>query len=269
MNRNIYRHELRLRWRSVVGWLLGLAGLHVLFLALFPSFSADAALLNDLMSQFPPEFLTIFGMNGVNLATLMGYYSFVFVFVQLMLAVQAGTYGFGLLSAEEAQRTADFLLTKPVTRSQVWGSKTAAALTLLAWTEIGLGVIAVVGLMAVDEGHSRGAAFLLRLLLGTAPFQWIFLSLGMAASLVVGQVRTPSYYGMGLGFGLYLFNAFNDMLGKSRLALLSPFKYYDPSFLLRQGHWDASLAILGFGITLAALFFSWQRYLHRDIPSVA
>ena len=67
-------------------------------------------------------------MNGIDLATVLGYFGLVFLFVQLCLAIQAANYGFALVSVEEREWTADFLLAKPVGRSQIMTSKLLAAL---------------------------------------------------------------------------------------------------------------------------------------------
>ncbi len=72
----------------------------------------------------------------MDLATVLGFYSFVFMFVQLCLAIQASNYGFGLVSIEESELTADFLLSKPVSRAQVLTSKLLAALTSLTITNL-------------------------------------------------------------------------------------------------------------------------------------
>ncbi len=49
---------------------------------------------------------------------------------------QAGNYGFGLVSIEESELTADFLLTKPVGGMAVITSKLVAAVTGLILTDL-------------------------------------------------------------------------------------------------------------------------------------
>lgn len=114
MNMNIYKHEFRANLKSVITWSASLASLLFVFTALFPSMARDAALLNETLAQMPPELLTAFGMNGMDLSTVLGFFSFEFVFCQICLAIQAANYGFSLVSVEERDLTADFLLAKPV-----------------------------------------------------------------------------------------------------------------------------------------------------------
>lgn len=136
MNKNIFLHEYRTRVRSVIIWSLSVAAMVLFFSSIFPAFSTQAATLNQLLSKFPPQLLEAFGMNRVDMSSVNGFYSFVFIFAQLCLAIQAGNYGFGLVSVEENELTADFLLTKPVSRLQILASKLVAAITSLVTTDL-------------------------------------------------------------------------------------------------------------------------------------
>ena len=141
MSANIYIHEFRIRLRSVIIWSLSLTALVFLFFSIFPVFADQAALLNEMMAKFPQELRAAFGLDNMDLSTVLGYFSFIFIFAQLCLAIQASNYGFGLVSIEENELTADFLLSKPVSRVQVLTSKLLAALTSLTITNLVVWVV--------------------------------------------------------------------------------------------------------------------------------
>ena len=84
----------------------------------------------------PKELLAAFGMDTIDLSTVLGYFSFILMFAQLCLAIQAGNYGFGLVSIEESELTADFLMTKPVSRVRILTSKLLAVLANLIITNL-------------------------------------------------------------------------------------------------------------------------------------
>ena len=136
MNANIYKHEFRARLKSVITWSLAIAALILFFFSIFPVFADQAALMNELLARYPAELRTALGLGNLDLSTVLGYFSFLFLFVQLCLAIQAANYGFGLVSIEETELTADFLLSKPVSRAQVLTSKLLAALTSLLITNL-------------------------------------------------------------------------------------------------------------------------------------
>ena len=62
-----------------------------------------------------------------------------------------GNYGFGLVSIEESELTADFLLSKPVSRAQVLTSKLLAALTSLIITDLVVWVTSFAGYHALQR----------------------------------------------------------------------------------------------------------------------
>jgi ABC-2 type transport system permease protein len=100
MSANIYVHELRARFRSVIVWSVAVAAIVFLFSSLFPGFASQAAALKQMFARFPPALLEAFGMQNTDMSTVLGFYGFLFVFVQLCLAIQASNYGFGLVSIE-------------------------------------------------------------------------------------------------------------------------------------------------------------------------
>ena len=170
--------------------------------------------MNEFLARFPPELRAAFGMDRMDLATVLGFYSFVFMFVQLCLAIQAGNYGFGLVSIEESEMTADFLLSKPVSRAQVLTSKLLAALTSLTLTNLVVWVASFTAIALFRGGHEYEPGTLLLLLLGIVVFQLFFLGVGLVVSLLVKRVRSVTPYSLGLGFGVYVLSAFSGMLGR-------------------------------------------------------
>jgi len=93
-------------------------------------------MMTEMLAKFPKELLIAFGMDNLNYATILGYISFYFLFIQLCLAIQAGNFGFGLVSIEENEMTADFLLTRPVSRMKILTSKILAAISSMLLTDL-------------------------------------------------------------------------------------------------------------------------------------
>lgn len=269
MSAVIFKHELRVRRRSVIIWSSAFAAMILFFFSIFPVFADQAALLNEMMAKFPPELSAAFNLNVVDLSSLLGFYSFIFLFVQLCLAIQAGNYGFGLVSIEETELTADFLLTKPVSRMQVLNSKLLAALTSLTMTSLVIWVTSFIALTFFSGGRTYDLPTLLLLLVSITIFQLFFLGLGLVISLIVKRVRSVTPYSLGLGFGMYVLAAFSGVFGAVDLELLTPFKHLDPAYIVKHGSFDSSLVLLNLAVTLVALAVSYRMYLRRDIPAVS
>jgi len=269
MRANIFTHEFRLRLKSMLIWSLSVAALILVFMSFFSVFADQAALLDEMLARFPAEFRAAFGMDNRNLSSVLGYFSFIFLFVQLCLAIQASNYGFGLVSREESELTADFLLSKPVSRGQVWTSKLLAALTSLTITNLMVWVTSFAVMALFAGGRSYEPRTLLLVLLSIVIFQLFFLSVGLVVSLLVKRVRSVTPYGLGLGFGAYVLNAFGGILGDVKLELLTPFKHLDAGFIVSHGAFDTPLVLLNVAVTLVSLAVSYWLYLRRDIPAVS
>ncbi len=269
MSATIYLHEFRSRIKSVISWSIALIAIILIFLSIFQGFADQAALLNETMSKFPPALLAAFGLNQVDLSTILGFYSFIFLFAQLCIAIQAGNYGFGLVSIEETELTADFLVSKPVSRSQILNSKLLAAFTSLLITDLVVWVSTIIGLMLFRGGRQYDTTTVVLLLLSLVIFQLFFLSLGLVISLLVKRVRSVTPYALGLGFGMYVLAAFSGLEGVSVLELITAFKHFDPNYIIQHVAYDTPLVLLDLAVIIVSLAVSYWLYLRRDIPAVS
>jgi ABC-2 type transport system permease protein len=269
MSRTIYRHEFLARLRSVIIWSLAQAFLILFFFSLFTAFADQAALMNEMLSRFPPQMRAAFGLDTMDLSSVLGFFSFVFLFVQLCLAIQASNYGFGLVSIEESELTADFLLSKPVSRTQVMNSKLLAALSSLTITNLVIWACSFIAITAFNGGRTYQVSTLILLLVSVVIFQLFFLSVGLVISLLVKRVRSVTPYGLGLGFGMYVLSAFSGVFGEVTLELITPFKHLDAASIVKNNAYDTPLVLLNLGVTLVALVVSYWLYIRRDIPAVS
>jgi ABC-2 type transport system permease protein len=269
MSKNIFLHEFRTRLKSVLTWSLGISALILFFFSIFPSFAEQAELTTQLLSKFPPALLEAFGMNRMNLSTILGFLSLVMVFIQLCLAIQASNYGFGLVSIEENELTADFLLSKPVSRARVLTSKLLAAVSSLLVTDLVILLVTFISIILFNGGRTYELRTLNLLLLSMPILQLCFLSVGLVISLLVKRVRSVTPYSLGLAFGAYVLNAFAGVFGDVKLEYITPFKHLDPVYIVGYAAFNSPLVLLNLAISLIALGASYWLYIRRDIPAVS
>ncbi|MFZ1757401.1 MAG: ABC transporter permease subunit [Caldilineaceae bacterium] len=262
---NIYAHEFKKTLGSVITWSVALIVLIIAFMSMFSSIAVDAALLNEMMANFPPELLTAFGMTGIDMSSVLGYYGLIFTFVQICLAVQAANYGFALISVEEADMTADFLLTKPVGRGQILTSKLLAVFTSLTVTNGVVWISTFLAISLFSDGRSYDNRTLLLLLGSIVIFQLVFLSLGVLISLLVAKVRNVTPFSMGLAFGMYVLNAFGGMLGDVKLEYITPFKHFEPAYITSHAAYNQPLVVISLAAILISIAGSYALYLRRNI----
>lgn len=264
---NIYMHELKTKLKSVLIWSLSISALILVFMSMFQSFSSTTVSVNQLMDSFPEELLIAFGMVDMDWSTVLGFYGLIFVFTQICLAIQAANYGFSLVSIEETEWTADFLLSKPVGRASIMTSKLLAAITSLATTQAVVWISSIVFISIFSGGKEYQTDVLVSLMLTMSIFQLFFLTTGMVISLLVKRIRSVTPWSMGLVFGLYILNAFGGMIGDQSLEIISPFKHFAPSPIIKNAAWDWSLVMISVVVVIVAIAGSYGLYSRRNIPS--
>jgi ABC-2 type transport system permease protein len=251
--------------RSVITWSVSIAVLILIFMSLFSGFAADTALLNEMLTKFPKQLLIAFGMNNMDFSSILGYYGIIFLFCQICLAIQAANYGFSLVSIEERELTADFLLAKPVGRKKILTSKLLSALTGLTITNIAIWISTFVLISIYAKGREYEIKPLVLLLLSIVVFQLFFLSVGLIVSLLVKRIRSVTSFSMGLAFGMYLLNAFGNMIGEDSLELISPFKHFEPNYILKNAAYDLPLVSISIIVIIVSIVVSYVLYSKRNI----
>jgi ABC-2 type transport system permease protein len=269
MSATIFKHEFNARLKSVIIWSFSMVLLLLIFFSLYPSFSSQAALLDEMLKKFPPALMEMFGMSTLDVASLLGFFTLLWLFVQLCLAIQAGDYGFGLVWVEESELTADFLLTKPVSRMRVLNSKLLAAICSLLITDGIVYITTFICIALFGSGHTYNLGILILILASLMIFQLFFLSVGLVISLIVKRIRSVTPYGLGLAFGAYVINGFSGIFGDVKLEYITPFKHFDAGYIILHASYNMPLVILNVAVSVIALAASYWLYLHRDIHAVS
>jgi len=266
---NIFRNEFKTKLPSTIGWSAAIAGLILVFSAMFSAIAGQVESLNNFLANYPKELLIAFGLNGVDLSTVLGFFSFVFLFIQICLAIQAANYGFSLVSVEESEWTADFLLTKPVKRTRIMTSKVAAAVVCLTITNAAVWAASFLFLNLFRGSHPLDSATLSLLLASIFVFQLFFLGVGLGISMLVRRIRSVIPYSLALAFGMYVLSAFGSQLGTSILEKITPFKHFEPVYALQHGTYDWALVIVSVIVILVSVTAGYILYSRRDIPGVS
>ncbi len=102
---NIFKFELKSYVKSIITWGTTVSLTMMMFMGIYPTFAADASIMDKMLANYPEELLKAMGMlSTVSLSSILGYYSFTMTFTFLLLAIQSSNYGFSILSVEESLR---------------------------------------------------------------------------------------------------------------------------------------------------------------------
>lgn len=264
---NIFWHELKAHRKFTLIWTLALGVSIVLFLSLFPSISREAEGFKKLMEGFPEVVRMALGLAVENIGSILGYYSYVFLYITLIGAIQAMILGMSIISKEVRDKTADFLLSKPVSRINILTAKLSAAFVLLIITNVSY--LIVTNIMASLVEKQEYSIKIFSMVSVTLFFiQLIFLALGIATSVVVPRIRSVLPIALGSVFAFFIIGAIASTSGDEALRYLSPFKYFDLAYIIQYSRYESSYLMVTFGIVVTAVIASYWIYYKQDIAAV-
>ncbi|WP_028608543.1 ABC transporter permease subunit [Paenibacillus harenae] len=261
---NIFLYELKAYRKSTLVWTFSLLAIVTMFMSFYPSISKDIDQFTKLLEGFPEPVRKAFGLQLDNMGTIMGFYSYMFLYLTLCGAIQGMNLGISVLSKETRDKTADFLLTKPVTRVNILTAKLMATAVSLILTNavymIGAGMMAS---QVKTEDYSMKIFVMISLTL--LFIQLIFLVLGLLLSVLFARIKSVLTVSLGVVFCFFFIGMLAATGGDEAKRFLSPFKYFDTAYIIEHSSYEAPYLLAGIGIIAASLITSYIAYMKKDI----
>lgn len=263
----MYLHELKVIQKSTIIWSLSLVGLIVLFMTVFPSIEKDAESYKKLLSSYPPQMMKTFGVSIDEFTSLLGYFSFILLYSVIGASIQGMNMGLSVLSKEVRDKTADFLLTKPVKRQQIVTAKLFASFTSILITNVIFLIGATIAVSAASSKSYDEKTFLL-VTVSVFLIELMFFTLGILLSVLLPKIRSVLPISMSCVFGLYILSALGSLLGDKVIKYLTPFKYYETSYILKHSAYDPKFVWIEIIFIAAAITASYVIYSAKDVQAV-
>jgi ABC-2 type transport system permease protein len=262
---NIFMYEMKAHRRSALVWTGALVALTVLFMSMFPSISKEITEFKTLLEGFPESIRKALGIQVDTLGTVVGFYSYIFLYISLCGSIQAMNYGLSIGSKEVREKTADFIFTKPVTRTKIITSKIVAAFSNLLFTNA-IFIAAAVSMAAFVKTEEYSLKVFMLISLSLLFIQLIFLAVGVVISVVFSRIKSVITVSLGVVFTFFFIGmiAANEESGR----YLSPFKYFDNSYIMKHSSYEYSFLFTGMAVILLSLIVSYVIYIKKDIHSV-
>lgn len=265
---NLFWRELRANQKSTLIWTAALSILAVVFLLMFPAFTKDVEASQRILSNLPLAVRNALDISLKSFFTIYGFFAYLFTFVALAGAVQAMNLGVEMISKEDSGKTADFLLTKPISRVKVVTSKLLAAACLLMFTNVAFSMVAVITARMVTVGDFSVKTFLLisaTLLL----IQMMFLALGLLFSVTIPKIKSVIPVSLPTVFTFFIIGMLGSILGNANVRYITPFKFYDPNYIMANGSYELRFLIVELVFIIIAVIASFIIYLKKDIRAVS
>ena len=245
-------------WAGSIAFMLGVCVL------MFPEMKNEMNNVSEIFANMG-GFTQAFGMDRLNFGTLIGFYG---VECGNILGIGGGFFvaylGVTMLSKEEKEHTAEFLLTHPVSRFSIVLQKLCSVAVQIVAMNVAIVMLSGISIIAIGEKIPmkefcliHTAYLLLQLEIGGICF-------GLSAFLRRGSI------GIGLGTAAMLYFA-NLICNISDLAeflkYITPFAYSEPADIVSDGSLNGLLLLLGFVYATAAIVIGFIKYVRKDIAA--
>ncbi len=265
---NVFLHEVRSYRRSTLIWIASLCALVVLFMAMLPAFTRDVEASKQLIGQLPEALRRAFNIQLATFFTVYGFYGYLLNFASVAGAIMAMNLGTGIISKEVSGKTADFLLSKPITRPKVITAKLAAALLAIVVTSLAFALAGYLGAAAASDVDVSAKTFFL---MSSTFFliQLLFLALGALFAVVLPKVKSVVAVTLPTVFAFYIIGTLGEVLGQDAVRFLSPFRYFDSGYIIKNGSLETGYLALEVAIVVLAVVATYIVYLKRDVRAAA
>ncbi|REK71812.1 ABC transporter permease subunit [Paenibacillus paeoniae] len=261
---NLYGREMRAHRKSLLIWIAGIIVMLTIGMGEYTSMEESGNAMNALLADMPKALKALMGIGELDIGTPLGYYGVLFLYLLLMAAIHASMLGAAILSKEERDKTAEFLLAKPLSRRRLLVYKLLAALTNVVIFNVVMLVSSLLVVGAYGQGETTAPAIVF-LLMGMLLVQVVFLTVGMAIAGAGRQPKRAVAFSASAMLLTFLLSMAIEISGHiDYLRFLTPFQYVDAAVVMDTGI-EASYTLLSLGISALSLIILFVGYNRRDM----
>ena len=258
----ITRHELRRGKTSWLIWTGAIAFLLATCIFLYPEMKGQMGSIGDMFSSMG-SFTAAFGMDKLNFGTLNGYYAIECGNVLgLGGAFFAALLAAAMLAKEEKDRTAEFLLTHPVSRVRVVSEKLLSVFLQVTAMNVVIFLISVGSIAAIGESVPWKEVCLLHLAYWLMQLVVSGICFGVSAFMSKGSAGV----GIGIAAGLYFMSLIANITDSvSFLNTITPFGFCSGADIVSTGTLDGRGIAVGFALCALGILAAYFWYPRKDI----
>jgi ABC-2 type transport system permease protein len=258
----VFRHEMRRGRLALIVWTGAIGFLMAVCIGLFPEMKDQMGEISGMFASMG-SFTQAFGMDRLQFGTLLGFYGIECGnILGLGGAFFAALAGIGALAREEKDRTAEFLLTHPVSRASVVVQKFLSVLAQVAVLNICALAVALAMIALIGETVEMKKLLLIHAAYFAMQVEIASVCFGLSAFMRTNALGV----GLGLATGLYFLNLIANIAPSAEaLKWITPFGYAETADIVEAGRIQGEKLALGMGIGAAFFLAGLAHYLRKDI----
>lgn len=258
----IFKHELKQAKTSFAIWTASIGFLLVVCIFLFPEMKGEMNTIGNVFSSMG-SFTEAFGMDRLNFGTLAGFYAIECGNVLgLGGALFASCIGAAILSKEEQEHTAEFLLTHPVSRTRILTEKLAAVLVQIILMNTVIAALSFGAMIVIGETIPWKEILLMHLAYLLLQTEMACICFGISAFMRRGSTGI----GLGLAIMMYFLNLIANMAEAAEfLKWITPFGYCEGADIVTEGRLHAAYIAVGMLFSAVGIIAAYTKYQKKDV----
>lgn len=260
----IYIKELKQSFKSLCIWTASIAFMMLVCVLLFPEMKGEMDSVSSIFANMG-GFTAAFGMDKLSFGQLMGFYG---IECGNVLGIGGGFFaalaGISVLANEEKERTAEFLLTHPISRVSIIAQKLLSVLTQVVVLNIVVVAVSLISAAVIDESFEMKEFILLHVAYLIMQLEISGICFGISAFIRRGSIGI----GLGLALAFYFMNLVCNMTEQAEfLRYITPYAYAEASNIISEGKLDTVLIVIGIIIAVIGAAVGFVKYTKKDIAS--
>lgn len=258
----LFLHEMKRNRLSLIIWTVCVSFLLSVSILIYPEMAGEMEQMSDMFANMG-SFTQAFGMDKLNFGEFMGYFA-VECGNQLGLggAMFASILGASALAKEERDKTAEFLLTHPVSRSKIVLSKYLALLLQITIFTLGVALCCLLSILVIGESPDLKAILLLFLAYLLLEIEICSVTFGISAFIRGGGMAI----GLGVGLLFYFVGIISNLTEQTKfLKYLTPFSFADGGNIVNNHLIEPKYLAAGAVLAVAGVITAFLKYRKKDI----
>lgn len=258
----LVKHEVKQGWKALAIWTAAIGFFIVICVFMYPEMKGEMEGVSDMFASMG-AFSAAFGMDRLNFGTLIGFYAIECGnILGIGGAFFAAIIGVSALAKEEKERTAEYLLTHPVSRGSILTKKLIALVLQIVLMN------AVIYLLSVSSIAMIGEEILWKEL-SLLHFSFFLVQLELAG-ICFGISAFLRRSGLGIGIGIaaimYFLNIVANISESAEgLKYITPFGYADSAEIVAKVSLDGKMILCGMALMVAGILAAYWKYTKKDI----
>lgn len=262
---NIIIRELKANRKALIIWSVCIILFIVMGMAKFEGFAAMGEEADKLLSVYPEAMQKAFGLDSIKLTEIKGYYSIFYMYFVLIAGIHAAMLGANIISKEARDKTADFLMVKPVTRSYIITNKIIAGFINIIIINLAISITSIIYVNKYNTGESFIES-MIGVMITLFINQCIFLSIGLALSAVTKSSKKASSISAGIIVAMYMLSIARDISDKvDFVKYVTPFAYFNAREIIRGNNIELLYVVLSIIIIIACIVVTYIKNQTKDI----